>query len=43
MKHIVETKTRLNVEHRTPNIERRILMTQRFVDFNASEPQNNDG
>ena len=30
---------RLNVEHRTPNIERRILMTLRFIDFKKSEPQ----
>jgi hypothetical protein len=29
----------LNVEHRTPNIERRILMTLRFIDFITSEPQ----
>ena len=38
--HIVGTKIRLNVEHRTPNIERRILMTLRFIDFKTSEPQN---
>jgi hypothetical protein len=30
----------LNIEHRTPNIERRILMTLRFDDFIKSEPQN---
>jgi hypothetical protein len=30
---------RLNVEHRTSNIERRILMTLRFIDFKTSEPQ----
>ena len=30
----------LNVEHRTPNIERRILMTLRFIYFKTSEPQN---
>ena len=29
----------LNVEHRTANIERRILMTLRFIDFITSEPQ----
>jgi hypothetical protein len=34
------TVNRLNVEHRTPNIERRILMTLRFIDFKTSEPQN---
>jgi hypothetical protein len=34
------TVKRLNVEHRTPNIERRILMTLRFVYFLTSEPQN---
>ena len=31
---------RLNVEHRTSNIERRILMTLCFIDFKTSEPQN---
>jgi hypothetical protein len=30
---------RMNFEHRTPNMERRILMTLRFVDFKTSEPQ----
>jgi hypothetical protein len=30
---------RLNVEHRTSNIERPILMTLRFIDFKTSEPQ----
>ena len=29
----------LNVEHRTPNIERRILMTLRFIDFITSRSQ----
>ena len=29
----------LNVEHRTPNIERRILMTLRFIDFKTREQQ----
>jgi hypothetical protein len=33
------TVNRLNVEHRTPNIERPILMTLRFIDFKTSEPQ----
>jgi len=27
------TVNRLNVEHRTPNIERPILVTLRFIDF----------
>ena len=31
------TVKRLNVEHRTSNIERRILMTLRFIDFKTSE------
>jgi len=35
-----ETVIRLNVEHRTSNIERRILMTLRFIYFKTSEPQN---
>jgi hypothetical protein len=30
---------RLNVEHRTSNIERRMLMTLRFIDFKTCEPQ----
>jgi hypothetical protein len=34
------TVNRLNVEHRTPNIERPILTTLRFIDFKTSEPQN---
>jgi hypothetical protein len=33
------TVNRLNVEHRTPNIERSILMTLRFIDFKTCEPQ----
>jgi hypothetical protein len=28
---------KLNVEHRTPNIERRILMTLRFIVFKTTE------
>jgi len=32
------TVKRLNVEHRTSNIERRILMTLRFIYFKISEP-----
>jgi hypothetical protein len=34
------TLKRLNVEHRTSNIERRILMTLRFIDFKTSEAHN---
>jgi hypothetical protein len=34
------TVKRLNVEHRTSNIEHRILMTLRFIDFKTSESQN---
>jgi hypothetical protein len=33
------TVNRLNVEHRTSNIERRMLMTLRFIDFKTCEPQ----
>jgi len=33
----------MNIEHRTPNIERRILMTLRFIHFKPSEPQNFEG
>jgi hypothetical protein len=29
----------MNIEHRTSNIERRILMTLRFIYFKSSEPQ----
>jgi len=36
------TVKRLNVEHRTSNIERRILMTLRFIYFKTSEPQNTE-
>ena len=36
----VGTLNKMNVEHRTPNIERPIMMTLRFIDFNTSEPQN---
>jgi hypothetical protein len=32
----------LNVEHRTSNIERPILMTLRFIDFKTNEPQNTE-
>jgi hypothetical protein len=32
------TVKRLNIEHRTSNIEHRILMTLRFIDFKTSEP-----
>jgi hypothetical protein len=34
------TVKRLNVEHRTSNIERPILMTLRFIYFKTSKPQN---
>jgi len=37
---LAETMNRLNVEHRTSNIERRILMTLRFIDFKNSKPLN---
>jgi hypothetical protein len=37
------TANRLNVEHRTSNIERRILMALRFIDFKTSEPLNFEG
>ena len=37
------TVKRLNVEHRTSNIEHRILMTLRFIYFKTSEPQNVEG
>ena len=33
------TVNRLNVEHRTSNIEHPILMTLRLIDFKTSEPQ----
>jgi hypothetical protein len=36
---VAGTVKRLNVEHRTSNIEHRILMTLRFIDFKTSEPQ----
>jgi hypothetical protein len=38
--HIVGTDNRLNVEHRTSNIERPILKALRFIYFTTSEPQN---
>jgi len=31
------TGKRLNAQHRTPNIERPILMTLRFIDFKTNE------
>jgi hypothetical protein len=37
---VAGTVKRLNIEHRTPNIEHRILMTLRFIDFKTSELQN---
>jgi hypothetical protein len=36
---LVGTVYRLNVEHRTPNIERPILMTLRFIYFKTSQPR----
>jgi hypothetical protein len=41
--HLDGTVNRLNVEHRTSNIECPILMTLRFIDFKTSEPQNFEG
>jgi hypothetical protein len=40
--HMVGPANRLNVEHRTSNIEHRILMTLRFIYFKTSEPQNTE-
>jgi len=37
------TANRLNVEHRTSNIERRILMALRFIESKTSESQNLEG
>jgi hypothetical protein len=37
--HIAGTVNRLNVEHRTSNIERPILKALRFIYFTTSEPQ----
>jgi len=31
-----------NIEHRTPNIERRILMTLRFIDFKTNQLKNTE-
>jgi hypothetical protein len=39
---LAETVNRLNVEHRTLNIERPILMTLRFIDFITSELPNTE-
>jgi hypothetical protein len=36
---MVGTANSMNVEHQTFNIERRILMTLRFIDFKTSKPQ----
>jgi hypothetical protein len=38
---LTETMNRLNVEHRTSNIERPILMTLRFIYF-KNKPQNTE-
>jgi len=40
---LAETAKRLNVEHRTSNVERPILMTLRFIYFKTSQPQNFEG
>jgi len=37
---VAGAENRLNVEHRTPNIERPILMTLRFIDFKTGASQN---
>jgi len=37
---LAETVNRLNIEHRTLNVERPILMALRFIYFITSEPQN---
>jgi hypothetical protein len=37
------TASRLNIEHRTSNIERPILMALRLIYFKTSEPQNFEG
>jgi len=34
---LVRTESRLNIEHRTSNIERPILMALRLIYFKASE------
>jgi hypothetical protein len=36
------TVNRMNVEHRTSNIERPILMALRFIYFKTSEPLNTE-
>jgi hypothetical protein len=36
------TVNRMNVEHRTSNIERPVLMALRFIYFKTSEPQNTE-
>jgi len=37
------TANRLNIEHRTSNIERRILMALRLFDLETNESQNFEG
>jgi len=37
------TVNRLNVEHRTSNVEHRILMALRFIYFKTNEPKNFKG
>jgi len=36
---LTEAVNKLNVEHRTPNIEHPILMTLRFIYIKANKPQ----
>jgi hypothetical protein len=36
------TVNRLNIEHRTSNVEHRILMTLRFIDSKTSETKNTE-
>jgi hypothetical protein len=40
--NLAGTVNRLNVEHRTSNIERPILMALRFIDLKTSESQNTE-
>jgi hypothetical protein len=38
--HVFETVNRLNIDHRTSNIEPPILMALRFIYFKTSQSQN---
>jgi hypothetical protein len=40
--YIDETVNKLNIQHRTSNIERPISMTLRFIYFKTNEPLNTD-